>query len=69
MLDELDRIVTTLLKRGIEQAILAIEVQFDIRLQRTYYSNDPYSEPGTLGNSLNHSPQKGGKLWGITCIT
>jgi len=47
MLDVHDRIVTALMKRETEQAILAIEAHFDILIQRTYNLSDPYLEPET----------------------
>ena len=49
MLDVHDRIVTALMRRETEPAILAIEAHFDILIQRTYNLNGPYSEPGTSG--------------------
>jgi len=49
MLDVHDRIVTALMRRETEQAILAIEAHFDILIERTYNLNDPYSEPKTSG--------------------
>jgi len=50
MLDVHDRIITALMRRETEQAILAIEEHFDILIERTYNLSDPYSEPATSGN-------------------